>query len=173
MINLPEPIAKNSRIPAPGFVPHWSWMAFSISVVVTLAWMRLVVSAPRSPWRPITGWACGVGTIWILLGMLWLPWIDYTKSYRKPSADLKNVVGNYSGCIERQRLSPVHRASFDYFEGIRTQAVSTSDQACRFRIVQALNGQDSDLKGWRMVLETSRPGEKRERIRLYRRISKG
>lgn len=173
LINLPEPIAKNFRIPAPGFVPHWSWMAFSISVVVTLAWMRLVVSAPRSPWRPITGWACGVGTIWILLGMLWLPWIDYTKSYRKPSADLKNVVGNYSGCIERQRLSPVHRASFDYFEGIRTQAVSTSDQACRFRIVQALNGQDSDLKGWRMVLETSRPGEKRERIRLYRRISKG
>ena len=172
LTNLPEAIAKNFRIPAPGFVPHWSWFAFSVAVVATLAWLRLIFSAPRSPWRPITGWACGVTTMWIVLGMLALPWIDYTKSYRKPSAELSRAIGNYAGCIERRNLGQVQRASFDYFDGIRTRLVSSTDKTCELRIVQAANGDEQSLRGWRMMLETARPGEKRERIRLYRRINK-
>ena len=173
LTNLPEAVAKNFRIPAPGFVPHWSWLAFSVAVVATLAWLRLIFSAPRSPWRPITGWACGVAVMWVVLGMLWLPWIDYTKSYRKPSAELRLAIGNYDGCIERVRLGQVQRASIDYFDGIRTKAVGTTNQGCRLRIVQATNGEEKSLPGWRLVVETARPGEKRERIRLYRRVNKG
>lgn len=172
LTNLPEPIAKNFRIPAPGFVPQWSWFAFSVAVVASLGWLRLIFSAPRSPWRPLTGWACGVAVMWVVLGMLWLPWVDYTKSYRKPSADLQSAIGNYSGCIERQRLGLVHRASFDYFEGIRTREIGKTEQTCRFRIVQASNGDEQAIRGWRLIVETSRPGEKRERFRLYRRITK-
>lgn len=171
LTNLPEAIAKNFRIPAPGFVPHWSWFAFSVAVLATLAWLRLIFSAPRSPWRPITGWACGVAVMWIVLGMLALPWIDYTKSYRKPSAELKAAIGSYSGCIERQNLAQVQRASFDYFNGIRTKPAG-SNQGCGMLIVQTVNGDEQAIKGWRLVLETARPGEKRERIRLYRRTSK-
>ncbi len=171
LTNLPEAIAKNFRIPAPGFVPHWSWFGFSVAVLATLAWLRLIFSAPRSPWRPISGWACGVAVMWVVLGMLALPWIDYTKSYRKPSAELKVAIGSYSGCIERQNLGQVQRASFDYFDGIRTKP-ATSNQTCAMLIVQAANGDEQSLKGWRLVLETARPGEKRERIRLYRRTSK-
>jgi len=173
LTNLPEAVAKNFRIPAPGFVPSWSWPAFSVAVVSTLVWIRLIFSAPRSPWRPITGWACGVAVMWIVFAMLMLPWLDYTKSYRKPSADLRNAIGNYDGCIERQRLGQVHRASFDYFDGIRTREIGKSDQACKLRIVQSLNGDEQIIKGWRLIIETSRPGEKRERIRLYKRVAKG
>jgi 4-amino-4-deoxy-L-arabinose transferase-like glycosyltransferase len=172
LTNLPEPIAKNFRIPAPGFVPHWSWPAFSVAVIATLAWLRLIFSAPRSPWRPISGWASGVAVMWVLLGMLWLPWIDYTKSYRKPSAELRRAIGQYDGCIERDQLGTVQRASFDYFDNIRTTTIHPGDSVCRLRIVQAVDGDEKKLSGWRMVTETARPGEKRERLRLYRRITK-
>ena len=110
--------------------------------------------------------------MWIVLGMLALPWLDYTKSYRKPSTELKLAIGNYAGCIERQNLGQVQRASFDYFDGIRTRLVSSTDRTCELRIVQAMNGDEQSLRGWRLMLETARPGEKRERIRLYRRINK-
>ena len=172
LTNLPEAIAKNFRIPAPGFVPHWSWPAFSVAVIVSLAWLRLIVSAPRSPWRPISAWACGVAVMWIVLGMLWLPWIDYTKSYRKPSADLRHAIGQYDGCIERDGLGAVQRASIDYFDGIRTKAIDAENASCRMRIVQAVNGEEKKISGWRLVTETARPGEKRERLRLYRRLAK-
>ena len=109
--------------------------------------------------------------MWIVLGMLALPWIDYTKSYRKPSAELKAAIGSYSGCIERQNLAQVQRASFDYFNGIRTKPAG-SNQGCGMLIVQTVNGDEQAIKGGRLVLETARPGEKRERIRLYRRTSK-
>ena len=96
----------------------------------------------------------------------------FTKSYRKPSAELRFAVANYAGCIERQNLGQVQRASFDYFDGIRTKLVSSNDRTCDLRIVQTVNGDEQSIRGWRLMLETARPGEKRERIRLYRRINK-
>ncbi len=169
LTGLPEPIAKNFSIPAPGFVPQWSWPALSAAVLITLAWLRLLVSAPRSPWRPAVRWACGVVVVWALLALMWLPWINYTKSYRIPSAELRLGLGNYSGCIERKGLGAAQRASLDYFDGIRTLDASESGQSCRFRIVQSLPADEKKIGGWRLLVETSRPGDKRERLRLYRR----
>jgi hypothetical protein len=40
---------------------------------------------------------------------------------------------------------------------------------CRHMIVQASPRAEKDLPGWTLVKETSRPGDKGERLRLYRR----
>jgi 4-amino-4-deoxy-L-arabinose transferase-like glycosyltransferase len=168
LTGLPERVAKNFTKPAPGFIPEWSWWAWSIAILATLIWLRLLIAAPRSPWRAATRWSAGVTTLWVLLATLWMPWIDYGKTYRSTSAELRQVLGKQPGCIERRALGPAQRASLDYFDGIRTVAGSNGD--CNFRLVQARPKESTPQPGWQLVLTTSRPGDRTEELRLYRRI---
>jgi hypothetical protein len=106
--------------------------------------------------------------MWLLLIALWLPWIDYGKSYRRVSADFRQALGPHPGCIARRGLGLAQRASLDYFDGIRTVSSSRS-RNCRYLIAQATPLSEQDLPGWTLLRETSRPGDKSERLRLYRR----
>jgi hypothetical protein len=95
-----------------------------------------MLRTPRSPWRAAARWSVGLTTIWLLLMTLWLPWIDYGKTYRGVSADLRHALGTNPGCIARRGLGLAQRASLDYFNGIRTVGGSKCRQ-CRHMIVQA------------------------------------
>lgn len=164
---LPARVAKNFTKPAPGFIPDWSWPALIIAVLVTLAWLRLLVGAPRSPWRAATRWSIGVGTISILLATLWLPWIEYGKTYRTVSADFRRILGKNPGCIERQGLGTAQRASLDYFDGIRT-VPATATKHCDYWLIQTTRRAVKEIDGWDLVLDSARPGDNNERLRLYR-----
>lgn len=166
---MPARVAKNFTKPAPGFIPEWSWFAFILAVLTTLVWLRFLVAAPRSPWRAATRWALGVTSFWVLLATLWLPWVDYGKSYRSASADFRQALGKNPGCIERQGLDEAHRASLDYFEGIRTIPVAPDSSSCNYRIVPQSPKAEKTMAGWTLVLERSRPGDRSETLRLYRR----
>jgi hypothetical protein len=96
-----------------------------------------MLRTPRSPWRAAARWSVGLTTIWLLLMTLWLPWIDYGKSYRGVSADLREGAGPHPGCIARRGLGLAQRASLDYFNGIRTVGGSRRRKDCRHLIVQA------------------------------------
>jgi 4-amino-4-deoxy-L-arabinose transferase-like glycosyltransferase len=167
LTGLPERVAKNFTKPAPGFIPEWSWWAWSIAILVSLGWLRLLVAAPRSPWRAATRWSLGVAVLWVLLATLWLPWIDYGKTYRGVAAELRHSLGPEPGCIERRGLGPAQRASLDYFEGIRT--VAGDNSGCNFRLVQVRPKEATPQPGWRLILNASRPGDRTEELRLYRR----
>jgi hypothetical protein len=110
----------------------------------------------------------GLTTIWLLLMALWLPWIDYGKSYRSVSTDFRHALGNHPGCIARRGLGLAQRASLDYFDGIRTVGGNRA-RDCRHLIMQTGPRSEKALPGWTLVRETSRPGDKSERLRLYRR----
>jgi 4-amino-4-deoxy-L-arabinose transferase-like glycosyltransferase len=169
LTGLPARVAKNFSKPAPGFIPEWSWLAFATAVVVSLLWLRLLVTAPRSPWRAASRWSFGIVVVWILLVTLWMPWIDYGKSYRGVSADLRQALGKTPGCIERKGLDDGHRASLDYFSGIRTIPGSGHSGKCRFLIARTTRAADKHLPGWTLKLERSRPGDRKESLRLYQR----
>jgi hypothetical protein len=81
---------------------------------------------------------------------------------------LRQALGAHPGCIARRDLGLAQRASLDYFNGIRTVGGSKARE-CRHLIVQTSTGSERDLPGWPLVRETSRPGDKSERLRLYRR----
>jgi len=164
----PARVAKNFSKPAPGFVAEAHPLAILLAIAATVGWIVVMLRTPRSPWRAAARWSVGLTTIWVLLAALWQPWIDYGKSYRGVSADLRNAVGRHPGCIARQGLGLAQRASLDYFNGIRTVGAGKSRE-CRHMIVQAAAGSEKDLNGWTLVRETSRPGDKSERLRLYRR----
>lgn len=164
----PARVAKNFTKPAPGFIAEIHPLAILLAIGVTVAWIAVMLRTPRTPWRAAARWSLGLSIMWLLLMLLWLPWIDYGKSYRGVSADLRQHLGRQPGCIARQGLGLSQRASFDYFAGIRTVSRRNSE-ACKWMIVQTVPKTAKDLDGWTLVRETSRPGDKSERLRLYRR----
>ena len=172
----PARVAKNFSKPAPGFVAEWSWWALTAAVIASIAWLWVLLASPRSPWRAARRWAVGLCTLWVLLATLWLPWVDYGKSYRSVVMDIQKTLGPNPGCIERRRLDAAHRAVLDYYGGIRTVPVpgsaagnSSEMPQCRYRITQAHPTAETELDGWTLLLQRSRPGEKSESLRLYRR----
>lgn len=164
----PARVAKNFSKPAPGFVAETSVLALIIAIAISVGWIAIMLRTPRSPWRAAARWSVGLASIWLLLATLWLPWIDYGKSYRGVSAELRQALGAHPGCIARRGLGLAQRASLDYFNGIRTVGGSRAKE-CRHLIAQATPRTEKDLPGWTLVRETSRPGDKSERLRLYRR----
>ncbi len=108
---------------------------------------------------------------WLLIVTLLLPWIDYGKSHRQPSAAIKAALlkeGDAVNCIERDNLGPAQRAALDLHDGIRTVLIK-GDSACNYRLTQREPNERFQVPGWTLLLETSRPGDKSERLRLYRR----
>ena len=164
----PARVAKNFSKPAPGFVAEVSTVAIVLAIAATVGWIAVMLRTPRSPWRAAARWSVGLTTIWVLLVTLWLPWIDYGKSYRSVSAEFRHTLGAHPGCIARRGLGLAQRASLDYFSGIRTVS-SARAKDCRYLIVQATPRTEKDFPGWTLTFETSRPGDKTERLRLYRR----
>jgi len=164
----PARVAKNFSKPAPGFIAEASPIAIVLAVAVSVGWIAAMLRTPRSPWRAAARWSVGLTTSWLLLVALWLPWIDYGKSYRKVSADFRVGLGSHPGCIARRGLGLAQRASLDYFNGIHTVGGNRAGD-CRHMIAQVTPGTTQDLPGWTLIRETSRPGEKGESLRLYRR----
>ncbi|MDK9702761.1 MAG: glycosyltransferase family 39 protein [Sulfuritalea sp.] len=164
----PARVAKNFSKPAPGFIAEASAPAIVLAIAATVCWIAVMLRTPRSPWRAAARWSVGLTTIWVLLMALWLPWIDYGKTYRSVSADFRHALGNHPGCIARRGLGLSQRASLDYFDGIRTVGASRAKD-CRYLIMQTGVRSDKALPGWTLIRETSRPGDKSERLRLYRR----
>lgn len=162
----PQKIARNFAKLEPGFVGEFSLFGLAAALAATALWLALLVRLPRSPWRAASRWAGGVTVLWALLMALWLPWIDYGKTYRPVALSLRQALDGTPGCIARQGLGPAQRASFDYFAAIRTVPLSTG-QECPWLLVQG-SVRDAPWVGWEMAWEGHRPGDKTERFRLYR-----
>lgn len=161
----PGQVARNFAKLEPGFVASASIPALVMASAVTIAWLA-VLRLPRSPWRGATHWGLGVVTMWLLVNALWLPWIDYGKTYRPVAASLQRALPRDPGCIARRDLAAAQRASLDYFAGIRTSA--NAERRCRWLLVQG-SAKSRAPEGWTQVWEGSRPSDKSERWRLYRR----
>ena len=168
LTGTPEKIAKNFTKPAPGFIAHTPLIVIVLATLISIGWLAYTLGLRRSPWRAATRWSIGWATVWLLITALWLPWIDYGKSYRIVSADFSQRLGKNPGCIARRNLGLAQRASLEYFNGIRT---TNGDKAksCRYLITQTTPRAEKSLPSWELLLETSRPGDKTERLRLYRR----
>ena len=143
-----------------------------LATALSLAWLAVLFASERSPLRSVTAWAAGVTLLWGLLMTLWLPWIDYGKSYRPVAEALKRALPPGTRCIEGHNLGESQRATFDYHAGIVTRRGGTlAGRGCPVLLVQGRPGEQDHHLGaqWRRIWEGSRPRDK-ERYRLYLRI---
>lgn len=169
---VPARIARNFAKIEPGFVAQFSLPAFLAALLLTLGWLWLIATSPRAPQRGTAHWAAGVTLTWGLLMALWLPWIDYGKSYRSVAASLKAAVPAHAGCIAGRDLGEAQRASFHYFAHIVTlRHDSEAAAGCRLMLTQTTVPTEVLPPGgsWHKLWEGHRRGDRYERFRLYRR----
>jgi 4-amino-4-deoxy-L-arabinose transferase-like glycosyltransferase len=171
----PARLAQRAVELAPGFAGRFAFWPFVLAVLVTLWWLSLL-RLPRSPWRCLVRWSAGLITLWLLAVALWLPWIDYGKSYRPLAAALAaQLPEERPACIAEWRLGEAQRASFAYFEQLAFTPLSAAGEHCRWLLIQdnprAETAPPPD-QDWQRVWEGSRPGDRKERFRLYRNVKK-
>ena len=178
----PERLARQAARLEPGFVSQIAPLGVACALACTLVWIWLACTTPRSPMRSLMHWMAGLTLFWVLVATLWMPWIDYGKTYRPVAGALSSAVpervqrGNpeRGRCIANGNLPNSVLAAFDYFDGIRTLPLaSEAGQRCNWLLV---HGEVRDLEGmssagWRKVWEGKRPGDRREgdKFHLYRR----
>ncbi len=173
-LGWPERLARRVVVLRPGFVGHFDFLAVLVAGAATAWWVWLIVTAPRSPYRSLTHWTMGFTTLWLLVIALLLPWFDYGRSYRPVAQAVASNLPDRAECLAERGLNGTQRASLAYFTGIEPLAASSSaGRQCRWLLVQG--NERSELNAppgkWSLVWEGHRPGERREKFRLYRRAA--
>jgi 4-amino-4-deoxy-L-arabinose transferase-like glycosyltransferase len=167
---VPPRVAHNFAKLAPGFSAHFHLLPFAVALAATLGWLVLVLAAPPSPTRGVTRWAAGVALLWATFATLWLPWADYLSSYRPVALQIKSLLPPGATCIARVKLGSAQRAALSYHAGIVTRELDPL-HPCPLLLTQGSPGREASAPGpgWVRLADVGRPGDRDERIRLYRR----
>jgi hypothetical protein len=105
--------------------------------------------------------------MWVLLMTLWLPTINYAKTYRYVAARLEQVVANTPGCIDTTNLGMAQLASFSYFTNLRLR----DDPSCNLMLTHSSQEAKAyaslNKKKIQLLWEDRRVADRDERLRLY------
>ncbi|MBT8552802.1 hypothetical protein G6683_03495 [Polynucleobacter paneuropaeus] len=167
----PESTAANLARLLPGFKAQLNWLAFFIALAITGVWLAIVrwrtSRAPKEIWRCLIISASGTTLMWVLLMTLWLPTINYAKTYRYVAARLSQVISTNTGCVNTSSLGLSQLASFDYF----TKLDLRDDPNCPWMLTHSQSEAQafSSLNDKKLVLiwEDRRAADRDERLRLY------
>jgi len=173
----PPKIAGNIARQTSGFVPTLSWLAVALAVLVTLGWAWLIrwrlAHRPPVVWRGALLMAGGLTATWLLLVLLWLPAVDYARSYRTVSGELAAVLARAQGpheCLRGFGVGRGQRASLWVFDGITL----TQDAACPL-VLQQTTRRDARLglaaysdPGATLLWQGARRADRSELLRLIR-----
>ncbi|GAB4213814.1 MAG: hypothetical protein Fur007_08760 [Rhodoferax sp.] len=176
-LGWPAPPAHNVARLLPGFVHTSSMAALLVALLATLFWMWLVfwrVGRHRPAlWKGLVLPAGGAALSWCLLMTLWLPMLDYARSYRPWIASVQHVVGNPQGCIQVSGLSAAQlaalRADTDW---VLRQPDTQAD--CAWALV-SLETPDPRLlpdapPPWQRAATTGHPAERKDSVAVLQRI---
>jgi 4-amino-4-deoxy-L-arabinose transferase-like glycosyltransferase len=162
----------------PGFTPEFGIVAFTVAAAVSIGWIWLVrwrVSRQRTVlWRAVVLSSSGLILLWVLLMTLFLPDLNYSKSYAGVAQAIAAKLPHDANCIDTNVGAP-QRASFAYYgrlpfvgvEGgqcdyvLLQDSVKTRDDRALFRLW--------GTRGATLLWEGRRASDRDERFRLYRR----
>ena len=174
---VPKQPAANVAKLAPGFEPSFSWVLFLVALAATLAWVWLVkwrVGAHRAAvWKSLVLPAGGTTLCWLLLMTLWLPLLDYARSYSAMSRQVSKLV-DVAACTEIHGLSTAQAAALQYHGGL-TLRQATAVASCPYLVVdadfQATLASSVNLPDWAFLATLRRPADKNETLLLFKRVS--
>jgi len=175
----PHTLARNVLKLVPGFKPEANWLALTVAILVSAAWITLVhwriSRRPSVLWRAVVLSSGGVILCWMLLTTLWMPWGNYMKSYAGVANQIAANLPPGHQCVDAD-IGPAQRASFAYFghipfaqfDAIRCDLLLLQDNNRKkdpAEFIERLNYR------WQLLWEGRRPSDRDERFRLYRRIN--
>ncbi|MES3023772.1 MAG: glycosyltransferase [Pseudomonadota bacterium] len=174
----PPKLAANVLKAVPGFTPEFNALAFLVAAGATVGWFALVhwrlSRQPAVLWRAVVLSSGGLILLWVLLMTLFLPDLNYSKSYESMARQLVAKVPDRNACIETN-AGAAQRASIAYFGKLHFAGLDGA--SCELILVQDSvklrddREQHGTARGatWELLWEGRRPGDRDERFRLYRR----
>ncbi len=170
---IPARLVERGVKVAPGFVASLNVAAVLLAIVLTLAWVWAVSRRRQRGRQAVTSWAAGVTLSWSLLMLLWLPGVDWVRGYQLPAAELGHVAGQAKGCIATRNMSTAQVALFHYYTDLPLVSEMANPGSCDWVLIQGGQVEISPAGSWVRLWEGGRPGDSRERFRLYRRNHDG
>jgi 4-amino-4-deoxy-L-arabinose transferase-like glycosyltransferase len=170
---LPAKLHAHLHTLQPGYAPGFKWLAFSLALFYSLGWVFVLLKLRKSRERPVLAWTTTMTMIWGLIAILFVGWLDAGKSYRAMIADLQKALPAQYDCIASQSLGEPQRAMLHYYANIITWRLDEPSRKrdCELTLAQGVASEEQvPLGRWEKIWEGTRPGDKVERYRLYRRI---
>jgi hypothetical protein len=178
---FPAKPAANVRRLLPGFEPSFSGVALLVALLATACWIAVIVwrtGRHRSAlWKSLVIPASGAVTCWVLLTTLWMPMLDYARSYAPMMARVQLHVGS-SPCVHSLALSQAQITALQFhgrYQVVPLRSGQTPVQSCPWMVV------DSDLlkqayfvqpEGWQNVQTVRRRSSTdAETLLIYKRLS--
>lgn len=172
----PQPAANVARL-APGFETGFTILPFLFATLATLAWIWLVrwrVGRHRAAiWKSLVLPAGGAALCWLLLTTLWMPLLDFARSYAPLVRRVETIVKPAS-CIETFGLSRGLLAAFQFHSQLRLEPAADSarcpwlivDKEIVTQIPEIINAAQ-----WTRHSAIGHPREGEEDIVIFRRAS--
>lgn len=180
MTGVPAKPAANVAKLAPGFVPEFSVLPFVLGLLATLAWIWLVswrVGRHRQAlWKSLVLPSAGATLCWLLLMTLWLPLLDFGRSYGPLSRRIATLVPPGS-CVMADGLNPGQITALRYHGRLTVvPSAASGDARCRVMVVSPASQPSLDqrvnLTEWAYQAAVSRLGDSKETLLVYRRIGR-
>ncbi len=174
---VPRQPAANVAKLAPGFEPSFSWFAFLVALLATLAWAWLVkwrAGAQRAAvWKSLVLPAGGATLCWLLLMTLWMPLLDYARSFAPISRQIASLVDK-NACVEIYGIGSAQAAALQYHGQLELRQAG-AQASCPYLIVdieaQSTLSSTVNLPDWAFQATVRRPTDKTENVLLYKRVS--
>ena len=170
-----KPAANVAKL-APGFEPSFSWLAFLVALGATLVWAWLVkwrAGRHRAAiWKSLVLPAGGAALGWVLLMTLWLPLLDFARSYAPQMRNVTAIIGQPE-CAEIYALSRGQITALQHHGQLTLRQAGTQAQ-CPWLIVDETHiTQDTaiDSGQWVFAATANRPADKNDNLLLYRRTA--
>jgi hypothetical protein len=125
-------------------------------------------------WRAVVLSSGGLILLWVLLMTLFLPDLNYSKSYASVAQQIAARLPAGANCIDTNVGAP-QRASFAYFGHLPFAGVEGGK--CDYLLLQDSVKLKDDkeisstyrMRDWTLLWEGRRPSDRNERFRLYQR----
>ena len=168
-----KPAANVARL-APGFVARFSALELVLGALGTLAWLWLVrwrTGRHRAAlWKSLVLPASGVALCWLLLMTLWLPLLNYARSYRPLVERIAQHVPR-DACIAAPGMAPAQVAALEHHGRWRVDArAAAAAGTCEWLLhVEPVRAPRAVPVGWRVVARERRPTDRDDVTVILRR----
>lgn len=174
---IPAQPAANVRRLLPGFEPSFGWLPFVAALAATLAWLWLVqwrTGRHRDAlWKSLVLPAGGAAMSWLLLMTLWMPLLDFARSYAPLVRQVSQQIGAPL-CAHAYGLTRGQIAAFQYHGNLQLQPVQATAQ-CPWLIVDADVALEAfgtlDMSVWKLRRTVRRPSDDNENVLLFARVA--
>ncbi|MFZ4623127.1 MAG: hypothetical protein ACOYNF_02720 [Rhodoferax sp.] len=175
---IPAQPARNVARLAPGFLHSFSFIPFLMAVCATGVWAWLVfwrTGRHRSAiWKSLVLPAGGAALCWLLLMTLWLPLLNFARSYAPLVQQVTALLPEKPPCVSSLGLSRSQTAALQFHGGMVLKPVA-SGASCDWLVidVESVSGNRDIMQGgvWLFHGTARHPADQKETLLIMKRQS--